>query len=368
MLAGACALLLAAIAPACRRDEPPTPAAERDPEVASRVPVIDVHTHFPPRAATRAVGIMDAYGIEAVVNLSGGVPGGGLEDQLAAAAAHPGRIVVFTNLDFGHAAAGPGYGDKMAADLARARELGARGLKISKGLGLGFRDRQGQVIPVDAPELDPVFERAGELGMPVAIHTGDPVAFWEAPTPDNERHAELRVHPGWSLHGRDVPSWEELIDALERRIARHPRTTFVSVHFGNAPERPERVRAMLEVHDNLYIDTAARVPEIGRHDPAEMRALFSDFRDRILFGTDLGVGVDPRQLMLGSTGERPPSRADVDHFFTSTWRYFETGDRDFAHPTPIQGDWPISGVELPAEVLAAVYRENARRLLGLEPP
>ena len=30
---------------------------------------------------------------------------------------------------------------------------------------------------------------------------------------------------------------------------------------------------------------------------------------------------------------------EVDRFFSSTWRFFETKDRGFAHPTPIQGDW-----------------------------
>src|SRR5690606_34562809 len=182
--------------------------------------------------------------------------------------------IVFANLDWRELAAGPGYGARLAAKLREAHRLGARGLKIPKALGLGVRDREGHLLAVDAPELDPVFEAAGELGMPVAIHTGDPVAFWQPPTPDNERHAELAVHPGWSFYGKDVPSWEELFAAFERRVARHPKTTFIGVHFGNAPEYPDRVRALLARHANLYIDTAARIPEIGRHDPAAMRDLF----------------------------------------------------------------------------------------------
>jgi hypothetical protein len=58
----------------------------------------------------------------------------------------------------------------------------------------------------------------------------------------------------------------------------------------------------------------------------------------------------------------------VDLFFGATWRYFETADREFPHPTPIQGDWKISGVALPRSVLDAVYRENAAHLLGIAPP
>jgi hypothetical protein len=85
----------------------------------------------------------------------------------------------------------------------------------------------------------------------------------------------------------------------------------------------------------------------------------------VLFGTDLGVGTHPRALMLGSTGETPPTDADVKHFFASTWRYFETADRGFAHPTPIQGAWTIDGIALPREVLAKLYADNARRVLGV---
>ena len=302
------------------------------------------------------------------MNLSGGAPGAGLEQQLAAAARYPGRVIVFASPSWSLARRGPGYGQRMADELERAHDLGARGLKITKGLGLGYVDWTGALLAVDEPELDPLFERAGELGMPVAIHTGDPIAFWLPVEPGNERRAELAVHPGWSLSGRPVPSWAELQVAFERRIARHPRTTFIAVHFGNAPERPQRVAALLDRYPNLYIDTAARIPEIGRHPPAAMRELFVRHQDRILFGTDLGVGAGPGDLVLGSSGAEPPTAADVNLFFDASWRYFETADRDFAHPTPIQGAWRISGIGLPTPVLDRIYRENAAHLLGIRSP
>ncbi len=360
--------VLALCAAACGRERDPAAGqAARTPAPRDRR-VIDMHTHLDPSAVERAVELFDARGIAVAVNLSGGAPGAGLEQQLAAAARFPGRIIVFTTPRWILARGGPGYGERMAADLVRARQLGAAGLKIAKGLGLGFIDFTGELIPVDSPELDPLFERAGALGMPVAIHTGDPIAFWGPVAPDNERYAELSIHPGWALHDRPVPSWDELQIALERRVARHPGTTFVSVHFGNAPERPDRVAALLDRYPNLYIDTAARIPEIGRHPAGRMRELFLRHQDRILFGTDLGVGPGPGDLVLGSPGPAPPTAQETDLFFTATWRYFESADRDFAHPTPIQGSWPISGVGLPPSVLDKLYRRNAARLLRIAPP
>ena len=263
---------------------------------------------------------------------------------------------------------GPGWGADLAASVREAKALGARGLKIPKGLGLGFTDFTGALIPVDSPELDAVFDECGRQGLPVAIHVGDPKAFWRPPTPDNERYDELGVHPEWSFNGAPVPSWEELAAALERRIARHPKTTFISVHFGNDPEDPAHVAALLDRYPNLYVDTAARVPEIGRQPPAMLRAIFERHADRILFGTDLGVGADPADLMLGSTGATPPTQADIDRFFGATWRFFETSDVQFEHPTPVQGRWKIDGIGLSPATLRKVYGENAVRLLAITPP
>ena len=326
---------------------------------------IDVHTHFGPQAVDHVLRLMDKYGIDAVVNLAGGAPGHGLEEQIAVAKQHPGRIYVFANLDWREPLRGPGYGDRMAESLSRAKQLGAIGLKIPKGLGLGYTRADGTLIPVDDPELDPVFEAAGTMGLPVAIHVGDPVAFWLPATPANERYEELSVHPGWSFSDKDVPTWEELFAALERRIARHPKTKFISVHFGNAPEYPDRVAALLDKYPNLYVDTAARVPELGRQSADKMRALMTKHADHILFGTDLGVGVEELDLMLGSTGAEPPTQAEIDRFFQSTWRYFETRDKNFPHPTPVQGKWTIDGIGLGRDALAKIYGGSAARLLGL---
>ncbi|MCC6216796.1 MAG: amidohydrolase family protein [Polyangiaceae bacterium] len=326
---------------------------------------VDVHVHLSSDAFPRLARLMDRYEIDHVVNLSGAHPLRGLRQQLEVARRSGGRVTVFTGLAYEQAAR-PGYGKRMAELLELAHRMGARGLKISKALGLGLTGPDGRLVPVDDPELDPVFEKAGELGMPVAIHSGDPRAFWEPVTPRNERYAELRAHPGWALAGEPVPTFDEILAQLERRIARHPRTSFLSVHFGNCAEDPARVARWLRRYPNLYVDTAARVPELGRHRAEELRALFVEHQDRILYGSDLGVGPDGTPLMLGSEGPEPPTPDDERRFFDATRRFFETGDRGFDHPTPIQGQWQIDGIDLPPEVLRKLYVDNARRVLRLD--
>jgi predicted TIM-barrel fold metal-dependent hydrolase len=260
----------------------------------------------------------------------------------------------------------PGFG---VAEAKRLREAvtrsGFKGLKISKALGLYLDTRDGKRIPVDWPELDPLWEEAGKLGVPVSIHTGDPKAFWQPVTPDNERYEELAVHPSWSFAGPEFPSREQLLAERDRVLERHRGTTFVCVHFGNNPEDLDYVDKLLDRHPNAVLDTAARLGEIGRHPADQVRAFFTKHKARILFGTDLGMSA--RGIMLGSGGAVPPTMADVKPFYDAHWRFFEGSEAKIAHPTPIQGRWTIDAIGLPDDVLDHLYFKNAERLLNLVP-
>ena len=331
---------------------------------------IDVHTHVHPDAVGTALAIFAENGIAVALNASGGEPGRGLELSMDLARKSGGRLLPFCNLSFGRVNV-PGWPEYARATLERCKALGARGLKIFKYLGLGLTDATGALVAVDDPRLDVVFESAGALGLPVLIHSGDPKAFFEPNNDQNERRDELREHPGWSFcgeapNGRPWPSWTELLRQFEARVARHPSTKFLGAHFGNAAEEPERVARMLAAYPNYYIDTAARVPEFGRHSAQSMRAFFVRFQDRVLFGSDLGV--DPEGLTLGSGGELPGTRAESRTFFDRHWAYFETLRKQMPHPTPIQGRWTVDGVGLPRDVLEKLYARNATALFHIELP
>lgn len=370
LAAGLGVLVVAGVALLLVKREP-NPTQERAPSASAaagdgRPFIVDVHVHMGPDGRPELTRLMKRWKFDHVVNLSGGNPMRGLREQLAMARASH-HVTVFTTLAYEQAQQ-PGYGERMAQALRLAHKLGARGLKIAKLLGLGLRGPDGKLLAVDDPGLDPVFEAAGELDMPIAIHSGDPRAFWEPIDEKNERRDELRAHPGWALHDRAVPSFDEILAQLERRIARHPKTKFISVHFGNCAEDPKRVATWLRKYPNMYIDTAARIPEFGRHSPDEMRAFFIEFQDRILFGSDLGIGAEGEPLFLGSEGPEPATEKDEVLFFTATHRYFETADKDFPHPTPIQGNWKVSGIHLPPDVLAKIYGKNAMRVIRLDLP
>lgn len=327
-------------------------------------PIFDVHTHLEPTATRRILEMFDRRNVRMAVNLSAGFAGHGLEEALEQQRASNGRIVPFCMINW----RGVGQGDWVQNSIRTLEECAARGVKgwkIPKVLGLGAADARGERLHVDDPMLDPIFERAGQLRMVVLIHSGDPRAFFDPPTPQNERWDELSVHPQWSFNDPIFPRWTEILTEFETRVLRHPNTTFIGAHFGNAAEDPDRVGRLLERAQNYYIDTSARVPEFGRHDPNRMRAFFMRWQNRILFGTDLGIGPEVYDLMLGSTGRDPPTLAEIERFWTATFRYYESNDRQFEHPTPIQGRWKIDGIGLPPVVLRKIYGANAAQLLGI---
>jgi len=316
-----------------------------------------------PSGIARFESIMADNGLALAANLSGApVEGFDVEDKVREL--FP-RLIPFFNLDW-ESATEPSFGARSAAGLEKAvKQHGYKGLKIPKLLGLYLQDASGERVPVDWPELDALWKKAGELGVPVAIHAADPAAFWLPPTPDNERYDELEVHPSWSFHGPKYPPRKQILAELERVFARHPGTTFISVHFGNNAEELEDVDRILDAYPNVLVDTAARLGEIGRHPADKVRAFFVKHKTRVLFGTDLGVG--RRGLMLGSSGRDEPTMADVKPFFDAHWRYFEGREVQIPHPTPIQGRWKIDAIGLPDDVLEALYFRNACRVLGIDP-
>jgi predicted TIM-barrel fold metal-dependent hydrolase len=336
----------------------------------ARFPVIDVHTHLTfagskPADTVKALmpaaellAVMDRRNIKTMVNLTGG-RGAGLEQAVRAFdRAHPGRFVTFTE-PWWTRAHEPGYAAFQADELQRAHAAGARGLKVLKTLGLYLRAQgeTGPLVTIDDPRFDPMWEACGALGMPVAIHIGDPEAFFLPTDRFNERYEELQAHPDWSFHGRDFPPFAALLEARDRVYARHPKTTFVGLHVGHHAEDLADVGRSLDRFPNLHVELGARIGELGRQ-PRASRRFFEKYQDRILFGTDaVPHGVETPQQVFG------------DELYQIYYRFLETADEYFDYapaPVPPQGRWRIYGLDLPEGILKKVYFENASRVLGMD--
>jgi predicted TIM-barrel fold metal-dependent hydrolase len=340
----------------------------------ARFPVIDFHTHVSFSAASAGgvsqgeerrflappeelLAVMDRVNLQTMVHLTGGV-GRGLEESIQRyQTAHPGRFVVFAEPRWSDANR-PTYARDQAVEIERAHTLGARGLKILKTLGLYLREQitTGPLVAIDDRRFDQMWEACAANSMPVAMHIADPEAFFLPIDRFNERFEELNNHPSWSFYGRDFPSNKALLEGRNRVLARHPKTTFVTLHVGNNAENLGYVSECLDKYPNMFVETAARIGELGRQ-PRTARRFFDRYQDRVLFGTDaVPHGTETPQQIFG------------EDLYRIYFRFLETEDEYFDYapaPTPPQGRWQIYGLGLPEPILRKVYHDNAARLLGL---
>ena len=314
-----------------------------------KFPVIDMHNHLRRGLNTnlfpKYLEEMDKAGVWTVIDLDGYSAADAYKQNLAAAkSASWERMKIFWRIDYSKIDE-PNFGRNEAARLEDAvKNGGCRGLKIDKGLGLGYKDKNGNFITVDDPRIDPIWAKCGELGIPVMIHISDPVAFHVGPVDRyNERYDELQTMT--SFYGDAFPSKEELLEQRNRVFAKHPNTIFIGAHVCDLAEDLGRVSMWLDTYPNYYCDISARISELGRQ-PFTARKFFIQYQDRILFGTDTTPNAESYRIY---------------------YRFLETDDEYFdqtgAHK--LQGRWMIYGINLPDEVLEKVYNKNALKIMNM---
>ena len=319
-------------------------------------PAIDVHNHLGRWLSDGAwmiedpdalVALMDECGIETIVNLDGMWGEEVTANVERYDLAHPGRFLTFCQLDWARLASDDGV-ELLRASLDDSARRGARGVKVWKNLGLTIRDAAGELILPDDPRVIAVLRHAGELGLPVLIHTADPKAFFEPLDARNERIDELMQMKKWWFGDRAVhPTFDRLLLAHRRLVEACPDTRFIGAHVGCAAEDLDLVSALLDDCPNYVVDIGGRMAELGRQ-PRRVQQLLERHPDRVLFGTDI----------YPATAEQ----------YRLHFRFLETRDEAFEYApgedVPPQGRWTVSALGLSAEVLERVYRTNALRVLG----
>ena len=309
----------------------------------ARFPVIDIHSHHwqvSDGQWTQTVSEMDELNLQVLVNLSGG-SGSALVRKIETirSSSAPARMVHFANLDFDRGIYA-GFGQDAAKQLERDVAAGAVGLKFFKNFGIDVRNESGQRVPVDDPELDPVFQACARLNIPVLIHVGEPSEFYQPVDKFNERWLELTLLPDRRMPPSRVPSFDDMMDERDRLFAKHLDTTFILAHFGWHANDLGRLGRLLDRLPNVYPETAAILYELGRQ-PMTAREFFIEYQDRVLFGKD---------------SYRPEE-------FPYYWRTFETADEYFDYYRRYHAFWKLYGMNLPDEVLAKVYYRNALKVV-----
>ena len=313
----------------------------------AKFPFIDVHSHhwgLADKDLDELIAEMDELNMNIVVNLSGrggerlknmmdNIKKNGYED----------RIINFTNIEI-RSIDEADWAENTLKQLDYDYSIGARGLKIYKSQGMTNLDASGNRIPINDPRLDAIWEKCGELGIPVLIHSADPKSFWAPHDSLNERWLELKLRPGRKRSNDNPASWETIISEQHDIFRRHPNTKFINAHMGWFPNDLKRLGELLDEIPNMYVEIGAVIAELGRQ-PRMAKKFFEKYQDRVLFGKD---------------SYRPEE-------YPTYFRVLESDDEYFPYYKRYHAFWKMYGINLSDEILRKLYYENALKIIpGLD--
>ena len=309
----------------------------------AKFPIVDMHSHAyakTPEEIAERVRNMDDVGIAKTIILTD-ANGQAFDDIYRKHAAYPDRFELWCGFDYtGYDR--PGFGAQATRALEKCHQAGARGVGElhDKGKGLVSSTVKAFGMHPDDTRMDPLFERCGQLGMPVNIHVADPIWMYEAM--DNKNDGLMNAFH-WRLDNQpDIVGHSGMIDIFERTVKKHSSTTFIACHFANLDYDLARLGQVLERHPNLYADISARYAETAPI-PRFVSQFYAKYADRLLYGTDMGF-------------DRSMYRV--------TFRILETLDEHFYETDMFGYHWSLNGFGLSDEILQKLYRTNAEKILS----
>ena len=192
-----------------------------------------------------------------------------------------------------------------------------------------IREGQTGFTKIDDPYFEKLFSTLErENILMTSLHIADP----NGPFGDRQNWMKDPVY-----------YWEQ-IRAFENVVAKYPNLTIVAAH--NAwiicqDAQIDYLRYMFSTYPNLYVDLSATFPYMHLVNHDNLRDLYIEYQDRILFGSDFG--------RLSEDGIQRTSEIFADHFATLETDLVVNGGKS-------------KGLNLPKEVLEKIYYRNALKL------
>jgi uncharacterized protein len=309
----------------------------------AKYPAIDMHTHVYGRndqAIAQWIKAMDDCGIQKAIVFTGAT-GARFDSLVRMYAKYGDRFELWCGFDnTGYDK--PGYGPAAVKELERCFKAGAKGAGelMYKGKGMPPSSTSRSIMLPDDPREDLLFEKCGELGIPVNIHISEDKWMYEKIDSTNDglmNAAEWQVK---SEYGSK--SHEEMLDRLENTLKKHPKTTFVAAHLANCCADLSVLGKFFDKYPNLYADISARYGEIAPI-PKFVHDFIEKYQDRIVYGTDISFN---------------------EKMYKVTFRILETADEHFYETGLFDYHWPLYGLALSDKTLKKLYHDNALKILN----
>lgn len=228
------------------------------------------------------------------------------EEMLSVAKTYPGRFIVFVAIN-------PADADKLKK-LKKYMQEGATGLKLYTGHTSFY------TIPLDDRSMNEIYEYCEKNNIPIMWHVNP--YYYQA-----EFENVLKNYPGLKV---------------------------VCPHFCLSSINEERFRYLMDSYPNLYTDISFGYDPYAvdgfkriSKNPEKYMAIFSDYQDRFLFGTDNVITNHPRK-----------NEEWIADFLGCYRNMLETEEYSC-----FMVNGTLTGLNLDDEILEKVYSENPRRFL-----
>lgn len=252
----------------------------------------------------------------------------------------------------------PGWTQQTMAWLDSCFEAGAIGIKVWKNIGMVQQDKNGELVMIDDPKFDTIFNELAKRNIPVMGHLGEPKNCWlpvEEMTTNNDKSYFTR-NPQYHMYKHpEMPSYEEQIAARDRMLKKNPDLTFIGAHLGSLEWDVDELAKRLDQFPNMSVDMAARMGQLfyqTRENREKVRDFLIKYQDRLLYATDMGDDGDESKEEL---------QQSMHNTWLRDWQYFTT-DGSMTSDL-IEGEF--QGLRLPREVVDKIYSKNAQKWFGI---
>ena len=277
---------------------------------------------------------------------------------------HPGMmdfLGTFSVDDFGK----DGFVDRTIAQIDRCINLGAKGIKIWKNIGMVLQDEQGNYVMADHSAFAPIFTYLEKQGIPLMAHLGEPKNCW-LPYDEMTMKGNLRYYqqnPQYHMYQfPEKPSYEEQIIARDHLLERYPKLPFIGAHIGSLEWNIDEVAKRFDAYPNFTVDLSARMPYLqlqAFEDRKKLLSFLTKYQDRILYGSDVTL----RETNPAKTEERKKGLHDR---WLQDWLFLATNeivpsDQFTLESAPKE----MEGLRLPRIIVDKIFFKNSKRVFDI---
>lgn len=240
----------------------------------------------------------------------------------------------------------PGFTEASIGQINEDFDRGAIAVKIWKNIGMELKDANGHYVLPDDPIFEPIYKDIAAHHKTLVAHVADPDSLWQPPNPDSPDYSYYREHPEWYMYNKPNPaSKQAILQARDHILERNPDLRVVGAHLGSMEADFNEIARHLDRYPNFAVDLAARMPYVMKQPREQIIAFITRYQDRLVYGTDLG---------LGPNADPAAAVKEWESTYARDWRFFAT-----TGAVETESHQDVKGLGLPESVLRKLYHGNA---------